>query len=140
MSPIPNGSLGRQFVASFRAERLLLACILLGTFFVILRCIPLLVSPYQVDYGEGLLLDGAVRIRQSQALYPNPFAFPVVLHVYGPVAYAAEASVLPGGRASFPPGRFLILACSVALSLLLGTILRRLTGSWWIGLSSDFCC
>jgi hypothetical protein len=82
-----------------------------------------------------LLLDGAVRIRQSQALYPDPFAFPVALHVYGPVAYAAEALVLPGGRASFPPGRFLILACSVALSLLLGIILRRLTGSWWIGLS-----
>jgi hypothetical protein len=129
------GRLGRRFVASFRAERLLLACVFLGAFLVILRCVPLLISPYQIDYGEGLLLDGAVRIRQSQALYPNPFAFPVVLHVYGPVAYAAGALVLPGGRASFPPGRFLILTCSVALSLLLGTILRRLTGSWWIALS-----
>jgi hypothetical protein len=138
MSPIPNGSLGRRFVASFRAERLLLACVFFGAILAILACMPLIGSPYQVDYGEGLMLDGALRIRQSQALYPNPFAFPVVLHVYGPVAYAAEASVLPGGRASFPPGRFLILACSVALSLLLGTILRRLTGSWWIGLSFGF--
>ncbi len=84
------------------------------------------------------MLDGALRILHSQPLYPNPFTFPVVLHVYGPVAYAAIASVLPGGAASFPAGRLLILICSVVLSSLIGTILRRLTGSWWIGLSFGF--
>ena len=117
---------------------MLLACIFCGTLLVILRCIPLIVSPYQLDYGEGLILDGALRIRHSQTLYPNPFGFPVIVHVYGPVAYAAEALVLPGGRASFPPGRLLVLTCSVALSLLVGIILRHLTGSWWIGLSFGF--
>jgi len=84
------------------------------------------------------MIDGGLRIRHSQPLYPNPFAFPVVLHVYGPVAYAATAAILPDGKASFPAGRFLILICSVTLSLLIGTILRRATGSWWIGLSFGF--
>ncbi len=114
---------------------MLLACVFFGAVLAILACMPLIGSPYQLDYGEGLILDGALRIRHSQPLYPNPTAFPTVLHVYGPVAYAAGALALSGGRASFPPGRLLILTCSVALSFLLGTILRRLTGSWWIGLS-----
>jgi hypothetical protein len=134
MSNIPGG--GRQQNRSVMgAERLLLACLLAGALLVILRSAPLVVSHYQIDYGEGLMLDGALRILHSQALYPNPFNFPVVLHVYGPLAYAATASVLLHGVASFPAGRMLILACSLLLSVLIGFILRRLTGSWWIGLS-----
>jgi len=138
MSSTSYESLGRRFASSLKAERVLLICVVLGAFLAVLRSIPLIISPYQIDYGEGLILDGALRIRHSQPLYPSPFAFPVVIHVYGPLAYAAAASVLPGGAASFPAGRLLILICSVALSLLLGTILRRLTGSWWIGLSFGF--
>lgn len=138
MSATSYRRLGRQFVSLLRAERILLICMFFGTFLVIFRSIPLIVSPYQIDYGEGLMLEGALRIRHSQPLYPNPFVFPVVLHEYGPVAYAAGASVLPSGAASFPAGRTLVLMCSVAVSLLLGTTLRRLTGSWWIGLSFGF--
>jgi hypothetical protein len=132
------GSLGRRLASVLKAERVLLICVVLGTLLVIFRSVPLIVSPYQIDYGEGSMLDGALCIRHSQPLYPNPFAFPVVLHMYGPVAYAAAASVLRGGAASFPAGRLLILMCSVAVSLLLGVIMRRLTGSWWIGLSFGF--
>jgi len=110
----------------------------MGAFLVISRSAPLIVSPYQIDYGEGLMLDGAMRILHSQPLYPDPFNFPIVLHVYGPLAYAATASVLPGGAASFPAGRLLILLCSFVLSSLIGAILRRLTGSWWLGLSFGF--
>jgi hypothetical protein len=105
---------------------------------VIFRSAPLIGSPYQIDYGEGLMLDGALRLHHSQPLYPDPFNFPVVLHVYGPVAYAATAAVLPAGAASFPAGRILILISSVVLSSLIGVILRRLTGSWWVGLSFGF--
>ncbi len=121
-----------------KAEKLLLLCVVLGASWVILRSIPLFLNPYQIDYGEGLMMEGALRLHHSQPLYPNPFTFPVVLHVYGPVAYAMAASVLPIGAASFPAGRLLILACSIAVSLLLATILHRLTGSWWIGLSFGF--
>jgi hypothetical protein len=138
MPSTSNGSLGRPLGSSQTAVRVLLTCVVLGTLLVILRSVPPIVSPYQIDYGEGLMLEGALRIRHSQPLYPNPFAFPVVLHEYGPVAYAAGASVLPSGAASFPAGRTLVLMCSVAVSLLLGVTLRRLTGSWWIGLSFGF--
>jgi hypothetical protein len=91
--------------------------------------------PYEIDYGEGLMLEGAMRLRHSQPLYPDPFRFPVVLHVYGPIAYAAAALVLPGGAPSFTGGRVLVFGCAIALSFLMAWLLRQWTGSWWIGLS-----
>ena len=133
-----SGRFGRLLARLPRAERLLLICLVLGTLLVILRSLPVIVTPYQIDYGEGLMLEGALRIRHSLPLYPDPFVFPVVMHEYGPIAYAAAASVLPHGAASFPAGRFLVVLCSIAVSLLLGTTLQRLTGSWWIGLSFGF--
>jgi hypothetical protein len=132
------GNPGRRFTSFLKVEHVLLICVVVGTLLAVFRSIPLIVSPYQIDYGEGLMLEGALRMSHAQPLYTDPFTFPVVLHEYGPVAYAAGASVLPNGAASFPAGRILILVCSVAVSLLLGVILRRLTGSWWIGLSFGF--
>src|SRR5262249_6226297 len=102
---------------------------------VILNCVPLIATPYQIDYGEGLMLEGALRVRHSQPLYPDPYQFPVVLHVYGPVAYTVGAAVLADGKPSFSAGRMLVFACIFAVSLLLSVTLRRLTRSWWIGLS-----
>jgi hypothetical protein len=138
MSDTSYGRLSRQFVSLLTAERVLLICVVLGSFLAILRSSPVMASPYQIDYGEGLMLEGALCIRHAQPLYPDPFGFPVVLHEYGPVAYAATAAVLSHGAPSFPAGRFLILLCSVTVSFLLAASLRHLTSSWWIGLSFGF--
>ena len=135
MSSTACGRLGRQLVSLLKAERVLTICVLLSTFLVITRSVPLITSPYQIDYGEGSMLEGALRIRHAQPLYPNPFGFPVVIHMYGPTAYAAVASVLSSDSPSFPAGRVLTLVCCIAISLLLGSLLRRMTGSWWIGVS-----
>jgi hypothetical protein len=118
-----------------RPERVLLLFVLAGAFLALLQSSRLIGLPYQVDYGEGLMLDGAIRIRHSQPLYPDPFHFPVVLHVYGPVAYAAAGLVLPGGAPSFTAGRVLVFSCAIALSFLAAWLLRQWTRSWWIGLS-----
>jgi hypothetical protein len=131
-------SFSRPFVALLNPEKTLLVCVLLATFLVILPVVSLIASPYQIDNGEGVMLDGALRIRQHLPLYPNPFTFPVILNVYGPAAYATAALILPHGAPSFPAGRLLILACSIALSSLLTVILRRITGSWWVGVSFGF--
>jgi hypothetical protein len=138
MSFTSNRNLRKPILSLPSAEKLLLGSTVLAAMLAIFWSAPLIFSPYQIDYGEGLMLEGAMRILHSQPLYPNPFVFPVVLHVYGPVAYAATASVLPAGVASFPSGRLLVLVCSFVLSLLIGTILRRLTDSWWVGLSFGF--
>ena len=133
-----GAKLGRKISSFVKPEKTLLLAVLAGGFLAILWSIPLIGLPYQIDYGEGLMLEGAMRIRHSQPLYPNPFGFPIVLHDWGPLAYAAAASVLPGGKASFPAGRLLVMICSVALALLLSYILRRWTGSWYVGLSFGF--
>jgi hypothetical protein len=133
-----GAKLSRKIADFVTPESMLLLAVMAGVILAILRSVPLIVLPYQIDYGEGLMLEGATRIRHSQPLYPNPFEFPIVLHDWGPVAYAAAASVLHGGKASFPAGRLLVVICSVALALLLSYILRRWTGSWYIGLSFGF--
>ena len=106
--PFSDGKLNRRVGSLFKPERTLLSCVVRSTFPVILRCASLIVKPYPIDYGEGLIMDGASSIRHAQPLYPNPFGFPVVLHGYGPVAYAVAAATMPGGAPSFPAGRFLI--------------------------------
>ncbi|MGD0212933.1 MAG: hypothetical protein ABSB87_06855 [Terriglobales bacterium] len=135
MSSASFNGLSRRFVALLNPEKTLLICVLLATFFVILPSVSRIANPYQIDNGEGVMLDGALRIRQHLPLYPNPFAFPVILNVYGPVSYATTALILPHGAPSFPAGRLLMLTCSIALSSLLTVVLRRITGSWWVGAS-----
>ncbi len=125
----------KRFLTEVKADKLLLLAVLAAAGLVVISAAQLVRTPYQIDYGEGLILDGALRIRHARPLYANPLAFPVILHVYGPAAYAAVACVLPGGAVSFQISRALILTCSVALSLLLSYILRYLTGSWCIGLA-----
>jgi hypothetical protein len=118
-----------------RPERVLLLFVLASAFLALLQSSRLIGLPYQIDYGEGLMLDGAMRLRYSQPLYPDPFRFPVVIQEYGPVAYAAAAWVSRKGVPSFTGGRALAFACAIALSFLIAWLLRQSTGSWWIGLS-----
>ena len=117
------------------AERLLLVLVMASTLLAFVQCLPLIRFPYQIDFGEGLMLDGAMRILHHQPLYPNPYAFPVILHDWGPVAYAAAMLAMPGGEPSFAAGRVLIVICSVALAVLISVILKHWTGSLWIGLA-----
>jgi hypothetical protein len=122
-------------ISFLRPERVLLLFVLTGVFLTLLRSPRLISIPYEIDYGEGLMLEGAMRLRHSQPLYSDPFRFPVVLHVYGPVAYAAVALVMPGGSPSFTAGRGFVFGCAIALSFLIVWLLREWTGSWWIGWS-----
>jgi hypothetical protein len=117
------------------AESLLLVCTLLGTLAVLVPWWRLATFPYQIDYGEGLMLEGALSLRQGRPLYPAASQLPVVLHVYGPLAYAATAATLRPGHISFTPGRVLILLCALALSAVIATLLRRWTGSLQIAVA-----
>jgi hypothetical protein len=91
--------------------------------------------PYQVDYGEGLMLEGALRVRQGQALYPAPSGLPVVLHDFGPLAYAVTSLTLQPQGASFFGGRVLMLLCALCISALLFIILKISTRSVPVALS-----
>src|SRR5215831_18407771 len=109
-----------------RSERILAGFAVAAVFLTLWQVVPLILIPYEIDYGEGLMLDGGLRIRRSEPLYPNPYQFPIVLHDWGPVAYVATAAVLPHGAPSFPAGRWLVLGCGVVLAIVLQGILRKL--------------
>ena len=96
--------------APSRAESLLVVCTLLGTLAVLVPWWRLATFPYQIDYGEGLMLEGALSLRHGQPLYPVASELPIVLHDFGPLAYAATAATLRLGHVSFTAGRVLILA------------------------------
>lgn len=128
----------KDFFAGMKADTLLLLLVLAGACLAVVSAARLVPIPYQIDYGEGSMLEGALRIVHSQPLYSDPFNFPVVLHMYGPAAYGAVALVLPGGTISLPVARMLILTCCLALSLLLTYILRCMIGSWRVGLAFGF--
>jgi hypothetical protein len=120
----------RNLFADHRVPDFLLLLSVIGAVFLVLAsAVQLVRVPYQIDYGEGLLVEGALRIRHTSPLYPNPFAFPVVIHVYGPVAYATLAAVLLGNGAVYPVGRMLVVGCSIIVCLLLSSVLRKMTGS-----------
>ncbi len=118
-----------------RAESLLLVCTLLSTLAVLVPWWRLATFPYQIDYGEGLMLEGAQSLRQGRPLYPAVSELPIVLHVYGPLAYAATASTLRTGHLSFTPGRVLILLCALTVAALIATLLWRWIGSWQISVA-----
>ncbi len=114
---------------------LLLLCVVLASICVIQVWYRQATLPYQVDYGEGLMLEGALRIRQGQPLYPVPSGLPVVLHDFGPVAYAVTSLTLPPRGTSFLGGRVLMLLCALCISALLFIILKRSTRSVPIALT-----
>ena len=91
--------------------------------------------PYQIDYGEGLMLEGALSLKQGRPLYPAPSGIPVVIHVYGPLAYAVTATTQRLGHVSFTPGRVLILLCALTVSAFIASLLRRWIGSLRIALA-----
>lgn len=117
------------------AVRLLLLVVMVSACLALLQSVPLVRLPYQIDFGEGLMLEGAQRVQGHQPLYPSPYAFPIVLHDWGPVAYAAATLAMSGGNPSFPAGRVLVVICSVLLATLVTLILKRWTGSLWTGLA-----
>jgi len=113
----------------------LISCLALGWLFWLFAWVPLATFPYQIDYGEGLMMEGAMCIRQGRALYPAVNGFSGVIHVYGPLAYAAAAATLPADGVSFTVGRFLMLLCTVAISAMIAVMLWRRTHSMRLGVA-----
>lgn len=86
-------------------------------------------APYQLDFGEGEVLAGATRLAQGLNPYPDPHQWPVVLNVYGPLSYLLFAIPVKIAGVSFTGPRLLVLLSGLAVSLLVGLLIRRHGGS-----------
>jgi hypothetical protein len=120
----PNGRRTQRI-----ADRLLLVCAAVAAILVVAVWYRVASLPYQLDYGEGLILEGAIRVRDGLPLYPNPLGPPIVLHDFGPLAYAAASLTLPSMGASFFGGRMLVLACAFWISGCIALVLKQYQGS-----------
>ncbi|UCH35804.1 MAG: hypothetical protein JSV65_05475 [Armatimonadota bacterium] len=111
--------LGLVFHAGFGA---LLA--LYVAFFVI-KCAADIRCPYTLDYGEGLVLNEAVRLAQGETLYNDYNHYPFVVSNYPPVFILLGALGVKLFGISFAFGRSLSFAFMLAVGIMMVVLLRR---------------
>jgi hypothetical protein len=89
----------------------------------------------EITYGESWLLDGARRIARGELLYAPADQLPLMHIAYTPVYYALVGWLLKVfGDGGYTAGRALSLGATVVASVALAWSMRRLSGSWAIGL------
>ena len=87
------------------------------------------IFPYPLDYGEGPLLEQTVRLGHLQGIYRRDLAFPpYTVSNYPPVYPSLLAPLARLSGAAFWYGRTLSALCMIAAAILIGLILRAVTG------------
>jgi len=85
--------------------------------------------PYQVDYGEGPILQIALRVAHGQTMYPPMTQGPpYVIASYMPLYYVLSAATLLVTGPSFLGGRLLAFLSAVVIALCCGLYVQRSTG------------
>jgi len=124
--PRPSASKGYPRLAARIVVAMALALVLLHFGVGLARfCRFAITCPYEIDYGEAVLLQGAVNIAQGQVVYNNYHHYPFVAATYPP-AYPALCAI--GVRVfgvSFAFGRVLSILSALAVTALIWLILRR---------------
>lgn len=125
--------------SSLRVERLLLvagsilAALAVGT--LLYHVASTVVFPYDLDYGEGYVLNDAVRLAHGQPIYTDIQQFPMVRSPYPPLFPALWSVLVPLAGPVFWPGRLLsALALVGVLGLVVWNARRVQTDGWlpWI--------
>src|SRR5579864_5205768 len=115
-------------------EIVLLMCVAVAFVLALAQSMHEIRIPYQIDSGEGVVLEGAVQLTHAQPLYPPANQFPYTMRVYGPLAYALVAVPVKIAGVNFLWPRFLVLLCALFTSFCIAALLRSWTGSWLTGL------
>lgn len=111
--------LPRVFHAGFGA---LLA--LYVAFFVI-KCVADIRCPYTLDYGEGLVLNQAVRLAHGETLYNDYNRYPFVVSNYPPMFILLGGLGVKLFGISFAFGRSLSFAFMLGVGIMMAMLLRR---------------
>jgi hypothetical protein len=76
--------------------------------------------PFDLNYGEGYVLNDAVRLSRGEPLYVDLQQFPMVRSPYPPLFPLLWSAVLPLSGVGLWPGRLLALLATVGLVVLVG--------------------
>jgi hypothetical protein len=87
--------------------------------------------PYQLNYGEGPLLDQTMRLSRGEEIYHNDLSTPpFTIANYPPLYLIAQLPFVQAYGAAFWYGRALSLASSILAALLIGLTIRNVTRDW----------
>ena len=93
--------------------------------------------PYTLDYGEGPLLDQALRLASGEDIYRAPGATPPwTISNYPPLYVLLQAPLTLLFGPAYWYGRLISIVCTFASALFAGLIVRTLTGDRLAGLIS----
>jgi hypothetical protein len=94
----------------------------------ILHAMTALSCSFQIDFGEGFILDSAARLAAGERLYPPMEGASLHPSLYPPLYYSLYALLIRGGGMSFAWGRLISLVSTIVAAFLLFSITRRMTG------------
>jgi len=83
-----------------------------------------LAYPYQLDYGEGIVLWFAQQLAHGQAIYKSLNVFPYASSNYPPVAMMLSAALMPIFGDGYVGGRLLNFASALMVAALIYRIVR----------------
>ncbi len=87
-----------------------------------------LAFPYPLNYGEGPLLDQAVRLQELQNIYPSDLSRPpYVISNYPPLFVLLQAPLVWAFGPAFLYGRAISLLCTIAVAGLIAATINTLT-------------
>jgi len=90
-------------------------------------CLVGLAYPYQLDYGEGMMLAQARMLAQGQVIYKQAAGFPYFFANYPPVMFALAAVLVRLLGTSFLAGRIIAVPATLLLATLAGWMVWRKT-------------
>jgi hypothetical protein len=87
--------------------------------------------PYDLNYGEGYVLNDAVRLAHGESLYVDLQQFPMVRSPYPPVYPLIWSALVPLAGPVFWPGRALSVLATVGIATLVGWHAWRVSRVSW---------
>jgi len=90
-----------------------------------------LAFPYDLNYGEGYVLNDAVRLAHGESLYVDLRQFPMVRSPYPPLFPLLWSAVVPLAGAELWPGRLLSVLSLVGIGAVVAWNARRATKMLW---------
>jgi hypothetical protein len=112
------------------AQKLAKWTILAGCMAAFFRSVPTLFLPFQINYVEGPLLNGALNVARGLGAYPPSSGLPYVINQYGPPPYYLIALVVKLFGVGLTGPRLLAFACAICSAVLIALLVRHWTGSF----------
>ena len=117
-----------------KVEILFLLAAVLGCVVTLLHVALLVALPYQLDFGEGPLLGGAVRVAQGLGAYPPATQLPYVISPYGPLPYYLAGLCVKLFGVSFTAPRVLGVASGIWCAAMIALLVRHWGGTRLVSL------